>query len=57
MRKRQNYVNELYYDIHIVEALKSLGYKQADIKKVVKNVNSDLSIEEQIKEALKLLLK
>ena len=41
----------------LIEALKSLGYKQADINKVVKNVDSTLDIEVQIKEALKLLLK
>jgi len=41
----------------LVDALVALGYKQADIKKIVKNVNTDLSIENQIKEALKLLLK
>lgn len=41
----------------LVEALKSLGYKQADINKVVKKIDSTLDIETQIKEALKLLLK
>ena len=41
----------------LTEALLALGYKQADIKKVVKNVSQDISIEEQIKESLKLLLK
>lgn len=41
----------------LVSALVALGYKQADIKKIVKNVDSELSIENQIKEALKLLLK
>lgn len=41
----------------LTEALVALGYKQADIKKIVKSVNSELSIENQIKEALKLLLK
>ena len=41
----------------LIDALVALGYKQVDIKKVVKNVNQDLSIENQIKEALKLLLK
>lgn len=41
----------------LVDALVALGYKQADIKKIVKNVNSELTIENQIKEALKLLLK
>ena len=41
----------------LTDALIALGYKQADIKKIIKSVNSELSIEEQIKEALKLLLK
>ena len=40
----------------LVEALEALGYKKADIKKVVPNVKSN-KIEDQIKEALKLLLK
>lgn len=41
----------------LVDALLALGYKQADVKKVVNNVDSNLTIEQQIKEALKLLLK
>ncbi|MBO6145348.1 MAG: Holliday junction branch migration protein RuvA [Bacilli bacterium] len=41
----------------LVEALTSLEYKNADIKKVVCKVDNKLTIEEQIKEALKLLLK
>ena len=41
----------------LIDALLALGYKQADIKKVVNHIKDDLSIEEQIKEALKLLLK
>ena len=41
----------------LVDALLALGYKQTDVKKVVNNVKDDLTIEEQIKEALKLLLK
>ena len=41
----------------LVDALLALGYKQSDVKKVVNNVKQDLTIEEQIKEALKLLLK
>lgn len=40
----------------LVEALEALGYKKADIKKVVPNVKAE-KIEDQIKEALKLLLK
>lgn len=41
----------------LVEALSALGYKNADIKKVIPNVSKSVGIEEQIKEALKLLLK
>ena len=41
----------------LVEALGALGYKNADIKKVIPNVSKSVGIEEQIKEALKLLLK
>ena len=39
------------------EVLLGLGYKQADVKKVLSKVNADLSLEEQVKEALKLMLK
>ncbi len=45
------------YDDELVDALVALGYKQADIKKVIKNIDKDLTIEAKIKEALKLLLK
>jgi len=41
----------------LVDALTSLGYKSADIKKVACKVDNTLTIENQIKEALKLLLK
>ena len=41
----------------LTEALLGLGYKQADVKRIVSKVNSSLPVEEQIKEALKLLLK
>ncbi len=39
------------------ETLKSLGYKPNDIKKVLPKLDSSLSLEKQVKEALKLLLK
>lgn len=48
----QNPVNE-----ELVEALKALGYKPQDIKRVLPQIAHDLPIETQIKEALKLLLK
>lgn len=41
----------------LVEALISLGYKLPDIKKVISQVKKDETLENQIKEALKLLLK
>lgn len=41
----------------LIDVLKGLGYKQLDINKVITKINFDKSIEEQIKEALKLLLK
>ncbi len=41
----------------LIDALLALGYKQADIKKVVSQISTDMTIEKQIKEALKLLLK
>lgn len=41
----------------LIEVLLSLGYKRPDINRVVKDVDDSLSIESQIKEALKLLLK
>lgn len=40
----------------LVEALEALGYKHADIKKVLPNITEE-KLENQIKEALKLLLK
>lgn len=41
----------------LIEVLKGLGYKTSDILKVVRQVDTNLSIEDQIKEALKLFLK
>ncbi len=41
----------------LVSALTSLGYKNVDINKVIKKIDTSKSIDNQIKEALKLLLK
>ena len=41
----------------LVEVLKGLGYKVPDINKILPSINSDLNIENQVKEALKLMLK
>lgn len=49
--------NVVNVNSELVEVLISLGYKNPDIKKVIPNVDVNLSLEEQVKEALKLLLK
>lgn len=41
----------------LVEVLKGLGYKNNDILKILPSIDSNLDIEEQIKEALKSMLK
>lgn len=41
----------------LTETLKSLGYKPNDIKKVLPKLDASISLEKQVKEALKLLLK
>lgn len=41
----------------LIEVLENLGYKPVDIKRVLPKVDRNLSIENQIKEALKLMLK
>ena len=40
----------------LLEALRGLGYKDKDIKEVIVGVNKELKVEEQIKEALRLLV-
>ena len=44
------------YD-ELIEVLKGLGYKSSDINKILPSIKSDMNIEDQIKEALKLMLK
>ena len=41
----------------LVSVLEGLGYKTNDIKKILPNIDASLKIEEQVKEALKLMLK
>ena len=41
----------------LIEVLKGLGYKEKEFKGIITRIDSSLSIEEQVKEALKLLLK
>jgi Holliday junction DNA helicase RuvA len=49
-------VNKKEYD-ELIDTLKALGYKSADVNKILPNINSENTIEQQVKEALKLLLK
>lgn len=41
----------------LIETLKALGYRVTDINKVIPKVDANASLEDQIKEALRLLLK
>lgn len=41
----------------LIEVLSSLGYKTMEIKKVIPNVDATKPLEEQIKEALKLMMR
>lgn len=49
--------NNIKSNDELTEALKGLGYKPADINKILPSINASDTIENQIKEALKLLLK
>ncbi len=41
----------------LIEVLKGLGYKEKDFRGVINKIDSTLKVEDQVKEALKLLLK
>ena len=49
--------NEIETTNELKEVLIGLGYKEKELKPVLAKVNTSLSIEEQVKDALKLLLK
>ncbi len=49
--------DELTTSEELKEVLLGLGYKDKEIKGVLAKVNKDLTIEEQVKEALRLLLR
>ena len=51
-----NSANKVVND-ELADALKALGYKPADINKIIPKVDKNINIEDQIKEALRLLLK
>lgn len=54
--KHENIINSNNFE-ELVSVLESLGYKTLDIKKVLPNITIDLKIEDQVKEALRLLMK
>lgn len=41
----------------LLEVLKGLGYKEKELKNIIPQIDNNLNIEDQVKEALKLLLK
>ena len=49
--------DEVQVENELREVLLGLGYKDKELKPVLARVNTSLSIEEQVKDALKLLLK
>ncbi len=49
-------VNSNSYE-ELIEVLKGLGYKEKEFKTIINKIDASLSIEDQVKEALKLLLK
>ena len=49
-------LNDNSYE-ELIEVLKGLGYKEKEFKAIIPKINGELTIEEQVKEALKLLLK
>lgn len=49
--------NNTVINDELVEVLLNLGYKQTEVKKILKDVDKSLSLEEQIKQSLKLLMK
>ena len=56
LAKSDEVINNANYE-ELTEVLKGLGYKTNDIKHVLPKVDASKTIEEQIKEALKLMLK
>ena len=48
---------KLFNKEELIEVLKGLGYKEKDFKTIINKVSDDKTLEEQVKEALKLLLK
>ena len=50
-------VSKTHDNEELIEVLTGLGYKLIDIKKILPKISEELSIENQIKEALKLMLK
>ena len=46
-----------YSNDELIETLKALGYKQSDINKILPKIDNTESLENQVKEALKMMLK
>ena len=51
------YVNEDNNVEELISVLENLGYKTSEIRKIIPNIDKSKTLEDQVKEALKLLLK
>ena len=56
LAKSEEVINGANYE-ELIEVLKGLGYKANDIKHILPKIDTSKPIEEQIKDALKLMLK
>lgn len=50
-------ITENIDNTELIETLKALGYKNQDINRILPNINKGNSLEQQVKESLRLLLK
>ena len=56
LKKNSKLVEDSDFE-ELTEVLVNLGYKTNDIKKILPNISQNDTIENQVKEALKLMLK
>ena len=52
-----HFKNDPTFQNELKEVLLGLGYKEKELKPILAKVNTSLTIEEQVKDALKLLLR
>lgn len=52
---KENEIGSLQQEVDIMEALKSLGYSQNEVREALKKISSEMDLNTKIKEALKIL--